>query len=84
MCKIGVGAIESEVLEFTQHLQSYPDGAPVGDISTLRGQKLITHGGLGVGNSVAATTPGSVVKKVQIFDETGASLGYIPVYSAIT
>lgn len=40
-------------------------------------------GGLGVGNSAAATTPGSVVKKVQIFDASGASLGYIPIYSSI-
>lgn len=47
-------------------------------------QKLLADGGLGVGNSAAATTPGSVVKKIQVFDETGASLGYIAVYSAIT
>jgi hypothetical protein len=75
---------DNEALEYAQHLQSYPSAAPVGHVSTLRGQKLITHGGLGVGNSVAATTPGSVVKKMQVFDETGASLGYVPIYSAIT
>ncbi len=40
--------------------------------------------GLAVGNSAAATTPGSVVKKIEIFDYTGVSLGYIPVYDAIT
>jgi hypothetical protein len=40
--------------------------------------------GIGVGNSAAATTPGSVVKKIQVFDATGTSLGYIAVYSAIT
>ncbi len=40
--------------------------------------------GIGVGNSVAATTPGSVVKKIQVFDAAGASLGYLAVYSAIT
>lgn len=40
--------------------------------------------GLAVGNSAAATTPGSVVKKIEIFDHTGASLGFIPVYNAIT
>ncbi|MEK6532104.1 MAG: glycosyl hydrolase family 28-related protein [Deltaproteobacteria bacterium] len=40
--------------------------------------------GLAVGNSAAATTPGSVVKKIEIFDHIGVSLGYIPVYDAIT
>lgn len=39
---------------------------------------------LGVGNSAAATTPGTVTKKIQVFDQTGVSLGYIPVYDAIT
>ena len=47
------------------------------------GQKLTAVAGLGVGNSVAATTPGAVVKKIQIFDAAGASLGFIPVYDAI-
>ena len=32
----------------------------------------------------AATTPGSVAKKMQVFDETGASLGYVAIYDAIT
>ncbi len=41
-------------------------------------------GGIGVGNSAAATALGSVTKKVQIFDADGVSLGYIPVYDAIT
>lgn len=73
-----------EVHELRVHASTWSDGAPVGHISTLRGQKLITRGGLGVGNSAAATTPGSVTKKVEIFDETGASLGFLPVYSSIT
>jgi parallel beta-helix repeat protein len=41
-------------------------------------------GSIGVGNSVAATTPGSVVQKIEVFDSFGASLGFIPVYSTIT
>lgn len=41
-------------------------------------------GSLGVGNSAAAATPGTVVKKVQIFDSSGNSLGFIPVYDQIT
>lgn len=41
-------------------------------------------GNLGVGNSASGTTLGSVVKKIQIFDASGTSLGYIPVYNSIT
>jgi hypothetical protein len=86
MCRIPTGTLsDSEVLEWAQHLQSYPDGAPVGHVSTLKGQKLITHGGLGVGNSATATTSvGSLVKKVEIFDAAGASLGFVPVYATIS
>ena len=47
------------------------------------GQKLTAVGGLGVGNSVAATSPGTVTKKIEIFDSAGASLGFIPVYGSI-
>lgn len=39
---------------------------------------------LGVVNNLSATTPGSVVNKFEVFDKTGASLGFVPVYSAIT
>lgn len=46
--------------------------------------KLITAIGLGVGNSAAATTLGSVVKKMEVFDASGASLGFVPVYNTIT
>jgi hypothetical protein len=40
--------------------------------------------GIGVGNSQDATTLGSVVKKIEIFDSTGCSLGFIPVYNTIS
>lgn len=40
--------------------------------------------GLGVGNSAAGSTPGTCVKKIEVFDAAGASLGFIPVYDAIT
>lgn len=39
---------------------------------------------LAVANSAAATTPGAVTKKIQVFDSAGASLGYIAVYASIT
>lgn len=40
--------------------------------------------GIGVGNSAAATTPGAVVKKIQVFNEAGTSIGYLAVYDGIT
>jgi hypothetical protein len=46
--------------------------------------KLITATGLGVGNAVAATTPGAVVRKMEVFDAAGTSLGFVPIYSTIT
>lgn len=46
--------------------------------------KLVAVGGLGVGNSAAATTPGSVVKKMEVFDSSGASVGFVAIYDAIT
>ncbi len=73
-----------EAHAFRMHLGSWPDTVPAGAVSTMRGQKLIAWGGLGVGNSAAGSTPGTVVKKIQVFDETGTSLGYVAVYDAIT
>lgn len=46
--------------------------------------RLIAMAGLGVGNSAAATTLGSVVKKMEVFDAAGASLGFVPIYNTIT
>ncbi|MGI8406098.1 MAG: hypothetical protein ACR2OE_15290 [Thermomicrobiales bacterium] len=45
---------------------------------------LVAQTGIGVGNAVAATTPGTVVKKMQVFDANGTPIGYIPIYSTIT
>lgn len=46
--------------------------------------KVLATAGLGVGNSATAATPGTVIKKIQVFDASGTSLGYIAVYDAIT
>ncbi len=46
--------------------------------------KLTATTGLGVGNSAAGTTLGTVVKKMEVFDASGASLGFIAIYDAIT
>ncbi len=46
--------------------------------------KVLATDGIGVGNSAAASSPGTVVKKMQVFDASGNSLGYVPIYDAIT
>ena len=46
--------------------------------------KVVATGGIGVGNSAAATTPGSVVRKMEVFSAAGVSLGFVPIYSTIT
>jgi hypothetical protein len=46
--------------------------------------KLIAVGGIGVGNAASASTPGTVTNKIEVFDASGASLGFVAVYNAIT
>lgn len=46
--------------------------------------KLVAALGIGVGNSAAATTLGAVTNKMEVFDASGASLGFVPIYDAIT
>ena len=41
-------------------------------------------GNLGVGNAQLASTPGTVVGKVEIFDKNGNSLGFLALYNHIT
>ncbi len=50
--------------------------------TTLSGKLRVST--LAVGNAAAATVPGSVVQKIQVFDQNGSALGFIPVYSTIT
>lgn len=82
--KIPAGTVsQNEFGNILQNLQSYVQ-APAGSATTQQGQLLIAQGGLGVGNSAAATTPGSVVNKMQVFDQYGASLGFVPIYNTIS
>ena len=47
--------------------------------------KVLTTAGLGVGNSATATVAvGTLAKKIEVFDASGVSLGFIPVYTTIT
>jgi len=41
-------------------------------------------GTLGVGNSAAGSTLGNVVKKIEVFDNAGNSLGFLAVYDSIS
>lgn len=59
-------------------------GSTPGIDGTITLRSNVRAQSLGVANSAAATTPGSVVKKIEIFDEYGDSLGFIPVYDTIT
>jgi hypothetical protein len=54
--------------------------------TTSGGGKLGSLAGLWVGNSAASTESigKATTRKIQIFDEAGASLGFIPVYATIT
>lgn len=53
-----------------------------GELSTTA--KMLADAGIGVGNSFPATTPGTVIAAFEVFDETGASIGFVPVYDTIT
>lgn len=54
-----------------------------GDV--LTGQKLLATSGLGVGNSASATVAVGVLSaKMEVFDATGASIGFVPIYASIT
>lgn len=44
--------------------------------------KGLFSGGIGVGNSAAAASMGALTRKVEVFDASGASLGFIPIYAS--
>jgi hypothetical protein len=46
--------------------------------------KMLAAGGIGVGNRATASTPGTAVNKIQVFNNSANSLGYTPAYDAIT
>ncbi len=57
-----------------------------GNVTADDQSTFLLSGGLGVGNSAAATEVigKAVTQKIEIFGPTGTSLGYIPVYSSIS
>jgi len=68
----------------TADILQVQNGASANQFSVRSDGKAIAHVGLGVGNSAAAATLGSVTGKVEIFDASGTSLGFVPVYDSIT
>ncbi|MCZ7377089.1 right-handed parallel beta-helix repeat-containing protein [Micromonospora sp. WMMC250] len=44
--------------------------------------KVIAGGGLGVGNTVTATSVGSIVRKMEVFSSTGQSLGWVAIHNS--
>jgi hypothetical protein len=51
----------------------------------LYGGRVVAAAGLGVGGTEPATTPGSVTRKMPIYDTDGVTLlGFVPLYNTIT
>lgn len=78
----------ADAAEFSGAGRAVPYYLPVGMAGTFEGQKLIAHGGLGtaarytVGVASGNITLGSANgKAVELFDETGASIGVLPMLS---
>ena len=46
--------------------------------------KIVAATGIGVGNSASASALGTLSKKMEVFDASGASLGFVPIYTTIT
>lgn len=78
--------------ELSSGKMEWGDGTNVVDTNLYRSaanvlktdDKLVAAAGLGVGNSAAASSLGTVAKKVELFDGSGNSLGFVPIYDAIT
>lgn len=55
-----------------------------GNLVMLSTRKVLA-GALGVGNSAAASVAvGTLANKIEVFDQAGSSLGFVPVYTSIT
>lgn len=69
-----------------------PGGTSASDVRLYRlaadklksDDKIIATMGIGVGNSTTASAVGTLTKKMEVFDDSGNSLGFVPIYSSIT
>jgi len=50
-------------------------------VNNLSSQGVVVANPLRVGNAITSTTVTTIVKTIEVFDVSGISLGYIPVYS---
>jgi hypothetical protein len=84
-------SVEAGTLEFTEiitetvntaDVMATGDGSFDGELRAVG--KVIAEDGLAVGNSANASTPGTVIKKIEVFNAAGASIGFVPVYDDIT
>jgi hypothetical protein len=81
----GASATGSQVFGnvYANGTEEFVNGGVAGNFTTKG--KALALGGIGVGNSAAANTAvGTLVRKIEVFDASGASLGFIPVYSSIS
>jgi hypothetical protein len=69
-------------LSTTGKLLNLRNGGQQELVVTADGKALAT-GGIGVGNSQPATKPGTVVRRIQVFDAAGVPLGFVAVYDSI-
>jgi hypothetical protein len=77
----GGDVVAGGIIHATGKLKTDDDAEITGDAKVT--SKVLATGGLGVGNSASASTPGTVVRKMQVFDASGASLGYVAIYDGI-
>jgi hypothetical protein len=78
------GVVNGKAMVQSFQLNTITDTSAIIFGNTDRGMTSALTSGISVNTSASATTPGSVVKKVEAFDMDGTSLGYIPVYDAIS
>ena len=78
----GDGGAADYIVAATQAVDGYGDHSLANStVALLQGSSVKS---LGVSNSLAGTTLGTVTGKVEIFDAAGVSLGFLPLYDAIT
>lgn len=81
----GGASFTVDVSSTTLAVISFNGSVMYGDANGINmGANLLVQGHLGVGNIVAGTTLGTVVRSMEIFDADNNSLGFIPVYDSIT
>ncbi len=76
--------INSTLRGFIDVAGNWSIGAVGGAQTHTVNNNLRVTGNFGVGNTAAATTLGTVTRRMEIFDASGTSLGFVPIYDTIT